>query len=474
MPPTSVVVFYLSFFSLGRQVLHSCPLVDMVQIHHALALAGALGLTSARLDDSTDPRNKVLGVYMAELEDGVAHQQLISKLNAANITISIRQSIDSKLFHGVSFTINKTHSTPGGLEGVILAAAGTIRQAWPVRAVSKPDEEVKGFVGLNNTSNVQRRDVGEPYYPHAMSQIDLLHKAGFTGQGIRIGVVDTGIDYSSPILGGCIGPDCIVTHGWDAVGFDDFFGPDGIRVPEPDDDPMDCDGHGTHVAGIISALPNEFGFTGAAPDARLGAYRSMDCSGWGTEESIVAGMLRAFDDGNDIITMSVGLSGGIPDSVMSLTATRIIEAGVPVFVAIGNDGLSGTLFNAVSPAEGRLVSSISSYDPVEEPAVFALAEYAIGDAEPQEFGWATLLKGRYEFESGADEGTLPLLNLHGFVAGNTTVTGCTPIPDSVPDLSGYLVLVSLDRPEGCYFRAQRQNIIAKGGALMMFWGTDLQ
>lgn len=474
MPPTSVVVFYLSFLSLGRQVLHSCPLVDMVQIHHALALAGALGLTSARLDDSTDPRNKVLGVYMAELEDGVAHQQLISKLNAANITISIRQSIDSKLFHGVSFTINKTHNTPGGLEGVILAAAGTIRQAWPVRAVCKPDEEVKGFVGLNNTSNVQRRDVGEPYYPHAMSQIDLLHKAGFTGQGIRIGVVDTGIDYSSPILGGCIGPDCIVTHGWDAVGFDDFFGPDGIRVPEPDDDPMDCDGHGTHVAGIISALPNEFGFTGAAPDARLGAYRSMDCSGWGTEESIVAGMLRAFDDGNDIITMSVGLSGGIPDSVMSLTATRIIEAGVPVFVAIGNDGLSGTLFNAVSPAEGRLVSSISSYDPVEEPAVFALAEYAIGNAEPQEFGWATLLKGRYEFESGADEGTLPLLNLHGFVVGNTTVTGCTPIPDSVPDLSGYLVLVSLDRPEGCYFRAQRQNIIAKGGAFMMFWGTDLQ
>lgn len=47
-------------------------------------------------------------------------------------------------------------------------------------------------------------------------------------------------------------------------------------------------------------------------------------------------MLRAFEDGGDIITMSVGLSGGILDSLMSLTATRIIEAGVPVFVAIGS------------------------------------------------------------------------------------------------------------------------------------------
>lgn len=446
----------------------------MVRMHHALALAGALGLTWAQLDDSTDPRNAVLGVYMAELEDGAAPQQLIGKLSAANITISIRQSIDSKLFHGVSFTVGDAPNTPGEAESVMRAAAGTIKQVWPVRAVSKPDDEVQGFIGLNNTSNAQRRDVDGPYYPHVMSQVNLLHKAGFTGQGIRIGVVDTGVDYLNPILGGCFGPGCIVTHGWDAVGFDDFFGPDGIRVPEPDDDPMDCDGHGTHVAGIISALPNEFGFVGAAPDARLGAYRSMDCSGWGTEESIVAGMLRAFDDGSDIITMSVGLSGGIPDSLMSLTATRIIEAGVPVFVAIGNDGLSGTLFDAVSPAEGRLVNSISSYDPVEEPAVFAVAEYAINNAEPQEFAWAALTKGRYEFESGADEETLPLVNLHGFMVDNTTVTGCAPIPDSVPNLSGYLVLVSLDRPEGCYFRAQRQNIIAKGGALMMFWGTDLQ
>ncbi|POS80304.1 serine endopeptidase [Diaporthe helianthi] len=452
----------------------------MRAVYFATALAGVLGLTLAQQDSvdesTTNPRNEPLGIYMAELADGVAPEQLVSQLSAANITINIRQTIDSKLFHGVSFTVDTGGKTPGGVESVILAAASTVRQVWPVRAVSKPNEDVRGFVGLNTTADVQRRAVDErPYYPHVMSQIDLLHKAGFTGEGMRIAVVDTGIDYLHPILGGCFGPGCIVTHGWDAVGIDDLFGGfDGMRAPEPDGDPMDCDGHGTHIAGIISALPNEFGFIGAAPGARLGAYRAMDCNGYGTEETIVAAMLRAFEDGHDIMTMSVGLSGGIPDSLLSLTATRIIEAGVPVFVAIGNDGVGGTLFKAVSPAEGRLVNSVSSYDPVEEPAVFALAEYAIGDAEPQQFPWATLMKGRYEFESGADQETLPLLNLHGLVVGNTSVTGCTPIPDSVPDLSGYLVLVSLDRPAGCYFRAQRQNIIAKGGALMMFWGTDLQ
>jgi hypothetical protein len=46
--------------------------------HCAIALAGVLGLTFARLDDSTDPRNEVLGVYMAELADGATPQQLIN------------------------------------------------------------------------------------------------------------------------------------------------------------------------------------------------------------------------------------------------------------------------------------------------------------------------------------------------------------------------------------------------------------
>ncbi|CAG9953508.1 unnamed protein product, partial [Clonostachys rosea f. rosea IK726] len=82
-----------------------------------------------------------------------------------------------------------------------------------------------------------------------MTQVDKLRDEGYTGQGIKIAVVDS------------------VSFGADLVG-DDYT---GTNDPTPDDDPMDCVGHGTHVAGIIAAQENQYGFTGAAPGVELGS-----------------------------------------------------------------------------------------------------------------------------------------------------------------------------------------------------------
>ena len=292
---------------------------------------------------------------MAELQPGatLTPTQLADELSAHNVTIQIRRSLNSKLFNGISFEVlgataaRRRSEVDNDADTVLLPdntlaidavlAIEAVKHVWPIRGVTaSPPNGTESFISVGDSNvGANRRRATDDYYPHVMSQVDLLHKAGFTGKGIRIGVVDTGIDYTHPILGGCLGPDCIVTHGWDSVGHDDLI---GNSIPEPDDDPMDCAGHGTHVAGIISALPNDYGFLGVAPDARLGAYRALDCFGYGTEETISAGMLRAFDDGSDIITLSVSVDGGLPDSLVSLTATRIVEAGVPVFVAIANSG----------------------------------------------------------------------------------------------------------------------------------------
>lgn len=108
------------------------------------------------------------------------------------------------------------------------------------------------------------------------------------GAGIRIGIVDTGVDYMHPALGGCFGKDCLISYGYDLVG-DDWT---GLNNPVPDDDPYDdCIGHGTHVSGIIAAQPNPMNFTGVAPGAKLGMYKVFSCLGSGTTDDVVIAAL---------------------------------------------------------------------------------------------------------------------------------------------------------------------------------------
>lgn len=86
-----------------------------------------------------------------------------------------------------------------------------------------------------------------------------------TGKGIKVGIIDTGVDYMHPALGGCFGENCRVAYGYDFVG-DEYI---GENMPIPDNDPRDtCNGHGTHVAGIIGARDSTLQFTGIAPDGK--------------------------------------------------------------------------------------------------------------------------------------------------------------------------------------------------------------
>jgi minor extracellular serine protease Vpr len=200
----------------------------------------------------------------------------------------------------------------------------------------------------------------------AMTGADLAQSdLGLTGAGVKVGVIDSGIDYHHPDLGGGFGPGYRVVTGYDFVG--DRYNAavsGGPRIPHPDNDPDDCDGHGTHVAGIIGASgdPAAGGALGVAPGVTFGAYRVFGCEGVTTADIVVAAMERALADGMHVVNMS--LAAGFqtwPQYPTSAAADALVDAGVVVVAAIGNNGANG-VYSAASPGVGRKVIGVASFE----------------------------------------------------------------------------------------------------------------
>jgi minor extracellular serine protease Vpr len=230
-----------------------------------------------------------------------------------------------------------------------LKSVGRVRSVHPVGVTSIPELQ----------------HVSEPQLGTALGMTGadyVQNELGYDGTGIKVGVIDTGIDLQHPDL-----KDRII-GGFDFVG-DAYDGanPAAVPVPEPGTGSRpggdDCAGHGTHVAGIVGASGNPAtgGARGVAPGVGLAAYRVFGCSGSTNDDVIVQAIERAYEDGMDIINLSLGSNNGWPDDFMSLALSRVLELGMIPVASAGNNGASGT-FTAGSPAAGRDVITVASFD----------------------------------------------------------------------------------------------------------------
>ncbi|KAI8618524.1 peptidase S8/S53 domain-containing protein [Chytriomyces sp. MP71] len=193
---------------------------------------------------------------------------------------------------------------------------------------------------------------------------------GLTGTGITVAIVDTGVYYYHPALGGGFGAGYKVAGGYDLVG--DSYGSTNY-IPDPDNDPIDncsAESHGTHVAGIVAADARNIStsgfvpvvpFTGVAPDATLLAYRVFGCEGDTGTDIIAQAIYMAATAGANIINISIGGGPAYPDEVDSIAASTVSKNGHFVISAIGNDGASG-IMSAGSPGIAQDGLGIASFD----------------------------------------------------------------------------------------------------------------
>lgn len=245
------------------------------------------------------------------------------------------------LWNGISVEIkpsqlNKLSTLPG------------VMGVYPVEVISIPEN-------FENPSP-------ELYTALAMTGADIAQsELGYTGKGIKVAIMDTGIDYDHPDLGGCFGEGCRVFTGWDFVG--DAYNADSTSpsynpVPSPDPYPDDCNGHGTHVSGIVGANGT---VVGVAPEVSFGAYRVFGCAGSTTAEIMMMAMEQALKDKMDILNMSIGSAFQWPHYPTAKAADLLVEKGMVVVASIGNSGANG-LYSAGAPGLGEKVIGVASFD----------------------------------------------------------------------------------------------------------------
>ena len=141
---------------------------------------------------------------------------------------------------------------------------------------------------------------------------------GFDGTGIKIAVIDTGVDFNHPDL-----------FGWGSDG--KVIG--GYNFIQPDQLPLDKEGHGTKVAGIIAADGH---IVGVAPKAKILAYKVSEDGEGVSSELIAEAIQKAIEDKADIINISLGVNK--TNSKIDNAVNYALDNGIFVVTAAGNDG----------------------------------------------------------------------------------------------------------------------------------------
>ena len=240
--------------------------------------------------------------------------------------------------------------------------------------------EIRAIPGVKAVSQAPEYKINLETSTSVIQADDVWGITGFTGEGVTIAVIDTGIDYTHAMFGGSGDPadyaandPNIVEEGTfptaKVIGGYDFAGTDYTagEVPVPDDDPLDEGGHGTHVASIAAGYDVGFG-SGVAPDASLfalkifGAEGSTNLTLHAIEWAMDPYGLGHLGEPVDVINMSLGADWA-PADVNDPEYSAVENAtsiGVVVVASAGNAGDSSYIVGAPSVADSAISVAASS------------------------------------------------------------------------------------------------------------------
>lgn len=356
---------------------------------------------------------------------GVGKQSITVVMQLAADPVAVQQArAGRKLERAEKDQIkSQLRSSQSALHGMIQSAGGRVlgnyQSAYNGIKVRVPIDKVEqlrampGVVAVRPLWPIKQDNVhGIP----AIGAPTVWQNLGLHGEGVKVAIIDTGIDYTHANFGGpgtvaayqaalatdtapadpaLFGPAAPrVKGGIDLVGDDYDADPNNATyqpVPHPDPNPLDCAGHGSHVAGTAAgggvtadgaSYTGPYNATtvsghawnvgpGVAPKADLYAVRVFGCAG--STDVVVDAIDWAVDNDMDVINMSLGSDFGSKDSPDAIASTNAALAGVVVVISAGNAGPNQYIVGSPGTADGAITVAASDPTPSFAGAMLALS-----------------------------------------------------------------------------------------------------
>ena len=347
------------------------------------------GFVPASLSDRT------ISVVIEMAGAPVAVQDANAQKHGQKLTAADKHAIRQQL-------LAQQNALQAGLASAGATVVGQMQDAYNGIHVSVPQKNLAQLASLPGVTALHAVQAFNPQNTNGVPFIgapQAWQSYGVTGAGVKVGIIDTGIDYTHADFGG---PGTIAA--WNAAkatstapanpallgpaapkvkgGFD--FSGDAYNantpgsVPVQDPNPLDCNSHGTHTAGSLAGFgvlssgatysgpynsstisSNTWNVgPGVAPGADLYVYRVFGCAG--SSNVVDLAINRAVADGVNVISMSLGSTFGGTDDPTSVAAQNAFDDGIAVVASAGNEGPNAYMVGSPSTSNGVL--SVAAID----------------------------------------------------------------------------------------------------------------
>ena len=325
----------------GRTDLNDCYRFDLAQ-------AGSLSMTLNGMSADADLQLLgAAGTLLASSANGGTQADAITRTLDAGTYYARVYRFSGNTNYNLTLTAAASTPTTSGFSSTDGYGEASVERAIErllnVSIFDLPDQFGGGLYGLDR--------IGAPE----------VWNYGYTGQDVVVAVLDTGVDRNHQDLDANIWCNSreVAGNGVDDDGngyVDDVY---GWNFNGNNNDTLDVQGHGTHVAGTIAAENNGFGVTGVACNARIMAVKVLSDSGSGSYASVAEGIRYAANNGANVINLSLG--GGTGDAGVQSAIDYAWNRGVGVIMAAGNDGAATTGYPAAYASNwGIAVGAVNS------------------------------------------------------------------------------------------------------------------